>query len=101
MTDIEMWSLLVGFASPVAIGVIQQPRWSDGARASVAFVFCAVVSFITYVLNGGELKVGNWREVVTSILIVLVSAVSTYKGFWKPTGIVPGIEVRTSPKHAA
>lgn len=101
MNDIDMWTLVVGFFSPLVIGVIQQPRWSDGARASVAFVVSMVVGTVTYVLNGGTLDVHDVRGIVTSLLTVLVVTISTYKGFWKPTGIVPAIEDATSPRHAA
>lgn len=96
MSDLEMWMLVVGFFSPVVISILQQPRWPDGLRAVVAFVFCAIVATVTYWLNGGVFDFENTKQIVTSALIVLVTTISTYKGFWKPTGISPAVESSTT-----
>lgn len=101
MDDIQMWMLVVGFFSPVVISILQQPRWPDSMRATVAFLFSAVVAVVTYMLNGGSFAFDNARGLVTSILTVLVTTIATYKGFWKPTGISPAVESNTSPRSTA
>lgn len=99
MSDLEMWTLVVGFFSPVLIGVVQQPKWSNSTRSVVAFGICSLIGAGTAWVQGDL----TGHTIVSRILIVLVTAISTYKGFWQPTGIVPSIESATSPqpKHKA
>lgn len=94
MTDLQMWSLIVGFFMPLAIALVQQPRWSNAARAAVMFVLCAVAGAVTAYLNG---DLENGRSLVSSVLLVLVTTISMFKGLWKPTGVAPAIESATSP----
>jgi len=93
VTDLVMWSLIVGFTMPLVISVIQQPKWADPLRASVTFVACAIAgggtAYFAADLDG--------RTFVSSSLVVLTTALATYKSFWKPTTIAPKIEAATSP----
>lgn len=91
--NLAMWSLIVGFLSPIAISLIQQPTWSDAVRAVVAFLFSAVVAVPTAYF-AGDLE---GRDYVSSGLLILVTTVATYKNFWKPTAIAPKVEAATSP----
>lgn len=95
MTDLEMWSLLVGAVLPPLVALIQQPRWPDWFRAVVAVASSLVAGFVTtWLVEDGML----WeRGMVTAILLVLVAALTTYRNFWKPTTIAPTIEAKTSP----
>ena len=93
MTNIQMWTLLVGFFMPPVIAVIQQAHWAVRLRALVTFAVCVVASLVTVWLTGEF----NTKDVVASILTVLVTALATYRGLWKPTGVAPSIEAATSP----
>jgi hypothetical protein len=88
-----MWSLLVGFFLPLAISAIQQADWSNPVRAAVAFVVCVLAGLGTVWLAGDF----DTTDVVSSVLLVLVTALATYKGLWKPAGVTPAIEAATSP----
>lgn len=94
MTNAQMWSLVVGFVIPPLLAVVQQPSWSAKWRAVVMFVVAllagAGTAFFTDQFEG--------KDVTTSVLIVLVTAIATYESFWKKTGIAPAIEKATSPK---
>lgn len=92
MTDLEMWTLLVGALLPALIAVIQQPQWSCRLRAVVTVVACLVAGGGTAGLDGQL----TGRSVVTSVLTVLVTALATYHGFWKPSGIAAAVEGLTS-----
>jgi hypothetical protein len=92
MTDLEMWSLVVGFLSPPAISVVQQPRWSPRTRAVVAFALCSVFGAGTAWFTG-EL---TGRSVVSGSLVVLVAAIAAYKGLWGPVGVTAAVESATS-----
>ncbi len=93
MTDLQMWSLLMGSLLPPVIAVVQQPRLPQYARALITFAICVVVGFMTAYLNhdlGG-------RPVTSAILLVLVTALTTYRNLWSKLGITQAIEDATSP----
>ena len=94
MTNLAMWSLVVGFVSPITLSIIVQPGWSSRAQAVVAFIWAAPAGGLTAYFGGAL----NTQDLVSCILIVLVSAISFYKGFWKPTGISPAVENATTLK---
>jgi len=95
MTDLEIlaaWSLVVGFFMPVAVAFIQRQTWGDVPRAIVAFLCCLAAGFgtayFTYYLS--------WSHFAISFVLVLVSAISTYKGFWQKTGVASWVEGLTN-----
>lgn len=97
MTDLEMWSLLVGFFLPPAIALIQRKSWSDGIRALVAFAICIIAALGTCYFNGSL----DGRSLVSAMLTVVVTAIATYKGFWHKTGVSDAIERLTNGKAKA
>lgn len=97
LTDVGMWEVVVGFLSATfVLPVIQQPSWSERGRALVTFVWSVLVGLGTVFFTDGFRDVDTPREVAASILLVLVSAVASYHGFAKPTGIAPAIERATA-----
>lgn len=96
MSDLQMWSLIVGTLAPLVIAVIQQPRWPVAFRSVVAVTLCVLLGLGTTYFNGGL----DGRPAVSSILVVIVAALATYQSFWRPTGIVPAVEAATSPHTA-
>lgn len=92
MSNFEMWSLIVGFALPPALSVIIQSGWSQRLQSVVAFLACAVAGAGVAYFQGDL----TGRRFVEAGLVVLVAAIATYKGFWKPTGVSPGIETKTN-----
>lgn len=95
MSNLEMWDLIAGFALPPVIAVIQQKDWGHGFRAVVTFVIALGVAAITVAIHEGGWSADTWVE---SALLTLVTAIATYKGFWKPTGVAPALEDATTPK---
>lgn len=90
--NLAMWSLVVGFFSPIVISMLQQPGWSNQVRALVAFIFCALVAIPTAYF-AGDLE---GKDYVASGLLILVTAIASYRDFWKPTAVSPKIEAATS-----
>lgn len=92
MNNLQLWSLVVGFFLPPLQSIIQQTSWPDKLRATVNFAACLIagagVAFFQGDLTG--------RRFVEASLVVLVAAIATYKGTWKPTGISPTIEKATN-----
>ena len=89
--NVAQWALIVGFALPPVLAVLMQTHWTTQVKSLVAFVVCAVAGLGT-AFFAGELS-DDW---VSSALIVLVTGISTYQGFWKPSGIAPTIEATTT-----
>lgn len=94
MSNLLMWSLVIGFFMPPVQSVIQQTKWSARFRALVNFLACAIAGAGIAYFQGDF----SDRRFVESSLVVLVTAISVYSGTWKPSGISPTIEKATSLK---
>lgn len=92
MSNLVMWNLVVGFLIPNLVAIVQQPKFSQTARAIVTAVICIFFGLGTAYFNAQF----NPGDIVGSILIVAVAAITFYKGLWKPSGIAPAIERATS-----
>ena len=92
MGNLEMWSLIVGFFLPSVISFLVQTGWSQRLQSVVMFVACAVAALVTVYLQGDL----TGERFVEAGLVILVTTIATYKGFWKPTGISPGSEAKTN-----
>jgi len=93
MTDAEMWAMVVGFLLPPVIAVLQKSSASEYLKTTLAFAVCMLAAMGNIYVTGEY----EGKKMVTVALITLVSAISTYKGFWKPTGIAPYIEKKILP----
>ena len=92
MSNLEMWALIVGFVLPPVLSVVQQSSWSPRLRAVMAFIACALAGAGVAYFQGDL----TGRRFVEAGLVVLVTALATYRNFWKPTGISPAVEVKTN-----
>lgn len=98
VNDLAMWNLIVGFLSATfVLPVIQQPAWSAKTRAVVTFLYSVVVGLGTAYFTGAFARLDDVHAGVTSVLLTLIAAIATYKGFAQPTGVAPAIEQATSP----
>jgi len=93
MSNLIMWNLIVGFLAPNVIALLQQPKWPSQVRSLIMFAFAIVAGGVTAYLNDQW----NTTDIIGSILVVGVTAISFYKGLWKPTGVATSIENMTSP----
>jgi hypothetical protein len=90
-TKVGRWSYLIGTFLPLAIAAVNRQYWSSQAKGVMAFALSAVAAAGTSVFAGEF----NAEDIVTSLLIVLVSATVTYTVFWKPSGIASAVEEKT------
>lgn len=96
-TELATWDLVAGFISATFIlPVLQQPRWTAQVRAVVTFVWCVVVGLVAAFLTGSFGGGHGGHAAVSSVLLVLTSAIASYKGFAQPTGIAGKIENATA-----
>jgi len=96
MDNLTMWTLIVGFLLPNVIALVQRPTFGKRTRTAITGVFCAVAGVGTAYLTGDF----NGKDIVSSVLIVGVSTITFYKGFWKSAGVAPAIEEKTSPHQS-
>lgn len=91
-SNLVMYSGLIGFFLPVIMAVILQSWWSDRVKAIAAFAVSMIAGAGTAYFSGNF----DGRDVVTCALITLTVGISTYYGFWKPTGLAPALQAATT-----
>ena len=87
-----MWAGIMGFVMPVLVSVIVQTGWNSRAKSVVAFVSCLIAGAGTAYFAGNFVG----QDIVTCALITFTVAISTYYGFWRPTGMAGRIEAATT-----
>ena len=90
-TNVGRWSFLIGTFLPLAIAAVNRQRWTSQAKGLMTFVISTAAAAGTSYLAGEF----SGEDLVTSFLIILVSATVTYTTFWKPSGIAPAVEAAT------
>ena len=89
--------LAVGSLLPLLTSVIQQPRWSDKTRTAMAVGVSVLAGLVTYVTQFG-LNVDSPSAIVIVVVGVVLAASTAYKTIWKPAGVAPAIEAKTSAR---
>jgi VIT1/CCC1 family predicted Fe2+/Mn2+ transporter len=92
VSNLQLWSLVVGFFLPPALAIVQQAKWSTVLRSFVAFCACALAGAGVAYFQGDL----TGKRFVEAGLVVLVTAMATYRNFWKTTTIAPRIEAVTN-----
>lgn len=94
MSDLELWSLLVGALLPPLVAVVQQPRWPNWFRAVVGVIASIIAGAITTYLVFED---ALWEQgMLHAILLVGVASWASYRNFWQPTNVAPTIEAKTT-----
>jgi hypothetical protein len=92
-TNVFLWSGLVGVVLPLGISVINQSTWAPRARGLMAFLLCLVAAAGTSYFAG---ELSDEGDLATAVLTVLVAAIGSYQGLWKPSTIAGSIERATT-----
>jgi hypothetical protein len=87
-----MWSIIVGALTPPLLAVVQQPKWPGWLRSTVMLASAAVVGVGTAWLQGTL----TFVRFTDSALVAGVAIIAAYHGIWKPSGVAPTIETKTS-----
>ncbi len=91
--DLVQTSALVGAVLPLATAVVKQDRLSRRANTIIAVLVALTVAG-TVVAIRHEVGVQN---LAVSFTALYTTAVAFYHGLWKPTGLAPTVQTRTSP----
>ncbi len=89
-------SVLIGAILPPVFSVIMQAKWSQKTQSLVALFLCLGVAAATsFLVDGVDIKDPGFNWVIWAAGIY-GAAMITYARFWKPTGVSPTIENKTS-----
>lgn len=92
-SNLVMWGLIVGFFMPPLLAIVQQPGWTSTTRSLVMFGASLIAGAGTVYFTQDGFDTEN---LTTTVLVVMVTAIATYKGLWTPTGVAPKIESVTA-----
>ena len=79
-------SLIAGAVIPVLVALATKYNASSGLKSIVAVVASVAVGVLNEIVN--QQGTFDWKTTATSALVTLVTAFSTYNGFWKPVAHV-------------
>lgn len=91
--DVATLSALVGVFLPILVGIVTKELASGGLKATVLALFSAVSGVITGAIQAGG---AFTQEALFAGFISWVIAVSTYYGYWKPSGAAAKVAEATS-----
>lgn len=83
----------VGFTLPLLLATVQHARWQTRTKAAITFA-AALAAATVATVAAGQLDATAWTR---SALTILVTALATYEGFYKPTGITGAIAAKLRP----
>jgi VIT1/CCC1 family predicted Fe2+/Mn2+ transporter len=93
MSDLDLWSAVVGAVLPLLIAVVVRSHWTSQLKGAVTVASCLLVGGVTALVSGYL----DGISIMRSVLVVLFSTVLTYATLWYPSGIAPAIEEATTP----
>ncbi len=92
MSNLQLSSAFVGLIVPLVVSSVNQTHWRSQVKGVVAILVSLVAAVVTS-WAAGDL---HGKSLATSFLIVLGATLSTYRIFWKPTGIADSVESATT-----
>lgn len=97
MSNLQLWSSVVGVVMPVLISLVNQPQWRPWVKSAVAIASSVIAAGVTCELSGQL----STSDLAGAAITVATAAIATYHLFWKPTGAAPKIEAATSRTKTA
>lgn len=94
MTDLQLYSALVGLFLPLLTAIVVQRGWSKSLQSAVN-AFLAFVASVVLTYTEGNLDGDHLRQLFMAFMLVFVPSLATYVGWWKPTNIAPKLESAT------
>ena len=93
--DLIEVSAMIGAALPVAAAVLKQDHLSRRTNTVIAVALAMVAAVVTLGARH-QLDFGN---LAASFTAIYTTAVAFYHGLWKPTGIAPAVQTKTSTRR--
>lgn len=89
---LQLANALVGFVLPHAIALVNQCHWAGRVKGLVAFAVCAAAGTLTTYVAGEF----HADDLMLSALTIFAAAEVSYRQLWRPTGLAPRLEERTT-----
>lgn len=101
MSDLELWSVVVGVILPGLVAIVNRSAWVGWVKGLIALVSSLLAAVGTAWLHGeltgASFTPGTWLH---SALFIVVATFGSYQVLWRPTGWGPAIERATEPGPA-
>lgn len=92
--DIQTLDFVAGPVVALLVGLVSKSSASSGLKAVINLLFSAIAASLSVViLNDGNLVT---QEFLTSVIMVWVTSIASYHGFWKPTNVAPALANATA-----
>jgi hypothetical protein len=88
---VDQWTTIVGMLLPLVIAVVNRTAWPPPLKSLGALGVCVLAAAGDVALKG-QFDLKHWAQ---NALTIFFLTVTTYYGFWKPTGIADAVEKRT------
>lgn len=88
LSDLALWTVLLGFFGPIVIAVAAKPAMKPLAKIGIQVGYSVIAGVGTAYFTGAF----TGREIVSAVLLVFASSVISYKGLWKPTNAAETVE---------
>ncbi len=92
-SDTTLIALISGVIIPLLVGVVTKINASSGVKAIANAALSALAGALALVLPDGSDFV--WRGFLVNFGLAWAISVSTYYGFWKPTGTSDTVQEAT------
>ena len=91
ISAIDQYTVVLGVLLPLVIAAINREAWTGPLKALAALAIC-VVAAVFELLVKGQFDV---QHLGSNLLTIFFLVVTTYKGFWQPTGITDAVSKAT------
>lgn len=91
--DVAVLAAVVGVFLPILVGIVTKELASGGLKATVLALFAAVSGLVAGAIQADG---AFTQEAIFAGFISWVIAVTTYYGYWKPTGTAGNVASATS-----
>lgn len=85
---------LVSLFIPALVSLVTKRSASSGVKAIVNIIAVGLTSIIALWMIPGASSI-SLALIVNTFILSLVTSVTAYKGFWKPTGLTESIAAKT------
>lgn len=89
LSNYALFVLIVGAVQPVVFNFLINSKWTSRVKALAALGYSAVTGALTAYFADAF----NGLGIVTTILLVAVISITTYRGFWKD--VTPKLQEKT------
>ncbi len=90
-SSVDQYTMVLGTLLPLAIAAINREAWAAPLKALAALGVCVIAAGLEVAVKG-QFDPKHWGANALTIFFLVVT---TYKGFWQPTGIADAVSKRT------